>query len=103
VACVRFNSSEAWIKEPDPNDKGSKKALNFDAPLTAEADEFLAEATREFDAKQRSLEDQWRFTRYKRWSYDPAKGLLKLEYADGSQLLADGQLLGTYCISDRSF
>jgi hypothetical protein len=99
----RFSPSEAWIKEPDPNYERSKKALNFGAQLTAEADEFLGEATREFNAKQRSLGDQWRFTCYKQWSYDPAEGLLKLEYADGSQLLADGQLLGTYCISDRSF
>lgn len=81
----------------------SKKALDFDAPLSPEADAFLADATGEFNLKQQVLDQDWRFSSYIQWGFDAQHGVLTLNYADGAQLLADGQLLGTFCISDSSF
>ena len=77
--------------------------LEFSVPLSQDANNFLEKATMEFDAKQTDLENNWRFSTYTQWSYDPSLGLLKLEYSDGSSLLADGQLLGTFCVSDKTF
>jgi hypothetical protein len=73
------------------------------AALSPEADQFLAEATREFNAAQKRLDDEWQLPGYERWEYDPASGVLELTYADGSKLFANGQLLGTHCVADRTF
>src|SRR5688500_7875607 len=71
--------------------------------LSPEADQFLGDATKEFNAKQDLLKKEWRFDSYSQWSFDPEKGLLNLKFSDGPTLIADGQLLGTYCVSDASF
>ena len=83
-------------KKPQPK-------INFDAPLSPEADKFLAEATAEFNAKQETLKRDWRFDAFQRWEYDDKKGILKLSFKDGAELQADGQLLGTYSPSGHSF
>ena len=71
--------------------------------LSPAADKFLAEASKEFNAKQKNLDNEWRFDAYQEWSFDVEKGLLELEFHDGTTLIADGQLLGTYCVSDATF
>ncbi len=71
--------------------------------LSPATDKFLAEASKEFNAKQKKLDNEWRFDAYQRWSFDVEKGLLELEFGDGTTLIADGQLLGTYCVSDATF
>ena len=76
---------------------------NFGAALSPDADQFLAEATAQFNAAQKQLDEQWRLPGYERWEYDPGTGVLELSYADGSTLLANGQLLGTYSVSGRTF
>ena len=77
--------------------------MMFSAALSPEADRFLAEATAQFNATQKQLDEQWQLPGYERWEYDPGTGMLELSYADGSKLFANGQLLGTYCVADRTF
>ena len=71
--------------------------------LSPAANKFLDEASKEFNAKQKNLDNEWRFDAYQEWSFDVEKGLLELEFHDGTTLIADGQLLGTYCVSDATF
>ncbi|MEX2154709.1 MAG: DUF6882 domain-containing protein [Gemmatimonadaceae bacterium] len=71
--------------------------------LSPEADTFLAEATKEFNAKQDLLTKEWRFDSFDQWSYDAEHGVLKLGFSDGKSLVAEGQLLGTFSVSDSSF
>ena len=71
--------------------------------LSPEADRFLAEATKEFNAKQDVLMKEWRFDSFEGWSYDAETGVLALEFSDGKSLVADGQLLGTFSVSDNTF
>lgn len=78
-------------------------ALNFDAPLTPEANKLLAEAVADFDVKQGRLRDDWHISDHIFSEYDPANATLLLDFADGSQLRADAQLIGTFCVSDASF
>lgn len=80
------------MKQPDSDDQ-----------LSPEADKFLADATSEFNAKQEALEHDWRFGSYQRWDYDQFSGVLRLSFADGTQLCADGQFLGTYCAGDETW
>lgn len=80
---------------------GSK--FDFDAPLSPEADEFLAEATAEFNAKQKALKTNWRFGEHKQWGFDQESGILKLEFSDGADLHFDGQILGSYSPSQHSW
>jgi len=47
--------------------KKSGPKIDLDAPLSPEADKFLAEATAEFNAKQEALRRDWRFDSYKQW------------------------------------
>jgi hypothetical protein len=73
----------------DPN-------TSIDAPLSPEADKFLADATTEFNAKQEALRRDWKFDFYKQWGYDQFSRVLKLDFADGAQFCADGQILGSH-------
>jgi hypothetical protein len=77
--------------------------LDFNAPMSPEADKFLSEATAEFNAKQASLRNDWRFDSYKKWGYDQFGGVLKLDFEDGAQFCADGQILGSYVASKLSW
>ena len=78
-------------------------SFNFDAPLSPEADAFLAAATAEFNAKQEELNRHWRFDQAQQWGFDQESGLLKLEFADGAELHFDGQLLGSYSAGQSSW
>ncbi len=78
-------------------------ALDFDSPLTPEADELLAVAVAEFDGKQHRLLNDWRMGEYIRWEYDTKAATLRLGFSDGPALQADAQLIGTFCVSDASF
>jgi hypothetical protein len=77
--------------------------FDFDAPLSPAADHFLAEATAEFNLKQNALKTNWRFGQHKQWGFDQGSGILKLEFADGAELHFDGQILGSYSPSQRSW
>jgi hypothetical protein len=83
--------------------KKSRATFDFDAPLTPEADEFLAQATAEFNQKQKALKTNWRFGQHKQWGFDQQSGILKLEFADGAELHFDGQILGSYSPSQHSW
>lgn len=83
--------------------KKSEPKVNFDAPLSPEADKFLAEATAEFNVKQEALRRDWRFGTAKQWGYDQVSGILKLDFEDGAQFQADGQILGSYSSHGRSW
>ena len=77
--------------------------LDFDAPLSPEADKFLGEANREFNGKQESLHRDWRFGEEAEWNYDQSTGLLSLKFADGASIEADGQILGSYSTTEGSW
>lgn len=71
--------------------------------LSAEADAFLGEALIEFKEKQKVLDDEWGFNAFCQWAFELETGVLKLQFRDGKTLIADGQLLGTQCVSDGTF
>jgi hypothetical protein len=73
------------------------------APLSPEADKYLGEATTEFNTKQEALRRDWRFDAYKNWGYDQFSGILKLDFEDGAQFSADGQILGSYAAGNHSW
>lgn len=83
--------------------KKSAPKIDLDAPLSPEADKFLADATAEFNAKQEALRRDWRFGKAKQWGYDQVSGILKLDFEDGAQFQADGQILGSYSASGGSW
>jgi len=83
-------------KKTDPNKTPA-------APLSPEADKYLGEATAEFNTKQEALRRDWRFDAYKQWGYDQYSGVLKLDFADGAQFCADGQILGSYAAANHSW
>ncbi len=72
-------------------------------PLSPEADVFLAAATAEFNEKQAVLGSQWNFDSYEQWGFDQYTGVLSLTLADGSRVLADGQILGSHSPGDGSW
>jgi hypothetical protein len=77
--------------------------IDLDAPLSPEADKFLGTATEEFNVKQEALRRDWRFDSYKQWAYDQFGGVLKLDFKDGAQFLADRQILGSYAAGSHSW
>ena len=77
--------------------------IDFEAPLSPEADKYLAEATSEFNSKQDMLRRDWYLGAQQQWWYDQVSGILRLDFADGSQLQADGQILGSYSTKGRSW
>lgn len=81
----------------------SETKIDIQAPLSAEADKYLAEATEEFNAKQKALEVDWRFGTGKQWRYDQFSAVLKLEFEDGAEFSADGQILGSHMASRNSW
>src|SRR5258707_8246312 len=83
--------------------KKSDPKIDFDAPLSPEADKFLAEATAEFNTRQEAFRRDWRFDSQKQWGYDQVSGILKLDFADGAEFQADGQILGSYSASGGSW
>ena len=64
--------------------------------LSPEADAFLAASMSEFNLKQTALASDWSFTNYEKWDFDQYSGMLVLTLADGSRVLADGQILGSH-------
>jgi hypothetical protein len=76
---------------------------DFDAPLSPEADQFLAAATEEFNRKQKALQNTWNFGSAVQWGYDQLSGVLRLSFPDGSQFEAEGQCLGSYCPGDGTW
>lgn len=83
--------------------KSELLAGDFNESLSPEADSLLAVACAEFNTKQAELKSIWRLDEYKRWGFSQDDGLIKLEFKDGAQLIADGQILGSYAKSDKSW
>ncbi len=73
------------------------------ANLSPEADQFLSHAMELFNERQRSLQREWRFDSYKQWGFEQLSGTFRIEYEDGKQLHADGQILGSYSSSGPSW
>jgi len=71
--------------------------------LTPEAETYVAQALEEFNAKQRTMKQEWRFDSYERWGFEQLSGTFRLEFADGRQLLAEGQILGSYSSTGNSW
>lgn len=83
--------------------KKANPASELDAPLSPEADKFLAEATEEFNAKQEALTRDWHFDDFKQWGFDQLNGVFRLEFEDGTEFQADGQILGSYSATNKSW
>lgn len=83
--------------------KKSEAQIDVTSPLSPEADKYLGDATTEFNAKQKVLNEDWRFDSYKQWGFDQYSGILKLDFADGTQFQADGQILGSYASANSSW
>jgi hypothetical protein len=77
--------------------------MKANSNLSPEADRFLAQATAEFNKKQAAMERDWKVDSHKQWGFDQTTGVLKLEFADGAELHADGQILGSYSAGDGSW
>ena len=73
------------------------------APLGPEADAFLAAAAEEFNEKQAALAANWGFGEYTQWGFDQDSGIFTLTLANGSRVLADGQILGSHSPRDGSW
>ena len=74
-----------------------------DAPLTPEQDAFLASCTQEYNEKLEILNRDWGFSDYKNWGFDQASGLFFLDLNDDSRVEADGQIIGSYMPSKKSW
>ena len=83
--------------------KKANPASELDGPLSPEADKFLAEATEEFNTKQEALDRDWHFDDYKQWGFEQLSGVFRLEFADGTEFQADGQILGSYSATNLSW
>ena len=71
--------------------------------LSPEADQYLAEALDEFNTRQQTMKKEWRFDSYKQWGFEQLSGTFRLEFDDGKQLLAEGQILGSYSATGTSW
>lgn len=80
-----------------------RKRAKEGSQLSPEADAYLASATSEFNEKQAALSSQWGFGSYEQWNFDQYTGVLELKLADGSSVLADGQILGSHATRDGSW
>ena len=80
-----------------------RRKPDFDAVPSAEAQAYASEALAEWRAKQAALEREWRVGFQETWGFDQSEGVLRLEFQDGSQVMADIQILGTYSRADRSW
>ena len=88
-----------------PKSKTEKIAATpaFIANLSPEADQFLSTAMELFNERQRALRKEWQFDSYKQWGFDQLSGTFRIEFEDGRQLHADGQILGSYSSSGQSW
>ena len=78
--------------------------LTKEPPLTPEAERFLADAAEEYKAKQKRLADDWGFgTAGGNWGFEQTTGVFTRQRGDGTEIRADGQVLGSYQSSDRSW
>src|SRR6266704_2575837 len=71
--------------------------------LSPDADKFLADAAAEYKTKQAALQSEWKLHSHKQWNFDQTIGLIELKYEDGTELLADGQILGSYSPADGTW
>jgi len=83
--------------------KPANPTAGLDGPLSPEADKFLAEATEEFNTKQAALDRDWHFDSFKQWGFDQLSGTFRLEFDNGTEFQADGQILGSYSAEEKSW
>src|SRR5207245_1504913 len=76
--------------------KRRKRTYDFEAAVSPEADAFLAESRAELNPKQDSMEKEWRFDEATQWNFQQQTGIFKMDFENGSQWQADGQILGSY-------
>ena len=86
-----------------PLNQGAKASVASLENLSPEADAYLAGALEEFNTRQRAMKQEWHFDTYERWGFEQLTGTFRLEFADGRQLLAEGQILGSYSATGHSW
>ena len=77
--------------------------LDTDDDLSPETKQFLREACAEFNVKQNQLREEWRFGECEQWGFEQDTGVFQLDFEDGSKLLADGQIVGSYDSSEETW
>jgi hypothetical protein len=105
-SCSKESGDAKPISEVQNVGKSSYKGkheMNQDTDLSPEADKFLADATAEFHAKQGAMGRELKLESSNHWDYDQLSGILKLQYPDGTDVQADGQILGSYNAADRTW
>jgi hypothetical protein len=80
-----------------------KKKKPSYTPLTPKQDAFLASCTQEYNEKLERLNRDWSFSKYKQWGFDQVSGIFFLELHDGSRVEAEGQVIGSYSSSGKSW
>lgn len=83
--------------------KRNSKKVDFNAPLSALADEFLTLAVSNFEIRQQTLKSEWGFDSYKEWSYSQDTGIVTLKFADSSSVIAQGQILASHSPAQRTW
>jgi hypothetical protein len=76
---------------------------NSHAPLSPEADQFLAEALDEFGEKEEALERQWHLSAGTEYGLDQDTCSFWLQLDDGSRWAADAQILGSFDEEDETW
>jgi len=77
---------------------------SFSEPLSPEADNFLSEACAEYKGKQEALETgEWRLTSCSEWGMDEETGVITVDFEDGAQWQADGQMLASFGLDDQTW
>lgn len=76
---------------------------DLEEDLAPEAHQFFNDACGEFNIKQNRLREEWRFDECDQWSFDQETGDFRLDFEDGSQLLADGQIAGSVDMIDNGW
>lgn len=84
--------------------KKPKLDESFSQPLSPEADQFLADAMAEYQAKREALMNgEWRLSQCADWGFDPESATVSVVFADGSRWQAAAQFLGSYAIKEQSW
>jgi hypothetical protein len=95
----RDGGDSPWERAPLPEQREPQ-----DEQLSAEADQFLAAASAEYDSKQQALDHgKWWLASCAEWGFDDPTGVVTVRFEDGSEWQADGQFLGSFNPDDQSF
>ena len=104
---VRDAKDSPWQRRPVRASEGGTTVElgrpDTEAELPPEARAFLDVAVDEFNRKMAALDSVWHFKDLRRWDFDVEAGRFTLELQDGTEVAADGDILGSYRPADHSW